>query len=238
MTSSHSPASRFSCSLPIMCAGLLFSFLSFFSSFFPVALLHESGRQILWQLQCFHLTPDGAASVYFTDQLLAKTTSSSSTQSAASPLGSLARSLRFMSSEKHFFVAFFPPLLFCCLCLTQFLKAVSFFWRQSASLWSHFIYPVTTTFHFTLALRKQPPHTLSVRWRSYRNPSLLPRWTAQCMWMSSWRHTDELLIRWCLSVHARGQSCSQWKAFFSVKVTKVKASANCRFLYVAFHIGE
>lgn len=123
MTSLHSRAPRFSRSLPITCTGLLFSFFLFL---FPAALLHESGRQILWQLQCFHLTPDGAASVYFTDQLLAKTTSSGSTQSAASPLGSLARSLRFMSSEKHFFVAFFL-LLFCCLRLTQFLKAVSFF---------------------------------------------------------------------------------------------------------------
>lgn len=90
MTSSHSPAPRFSRSLPITCAGILFSFFQFFFSL--AALLHESGRQILWQLQCFHLTPDGAASVYFTDQLLAKTTSSCSTQSAASPLGSLAHS--------------------------------------------------------------------------------------------------------------------------------------------------
>lgn len=128
MTSSYSTASLFSPSLrPHNMCRNCFIFL-----FLPAALLRERGRQILWQLQCFHLTPDGAASVYFADQLLAKTTSSGSTQSAASPMGSLrllALSLRFMSSETHFFflVFFFPPLLFCCLRPTQFLIAVSFF---------------------------------------------------------------------------------------------------------------
>lgn len=54
--------------------------------------------------------------MYFTDQLLAKTTSSGSTQSAASPLGSLARSLAEIYElwdALFFFFAFFSLLLLC-----------------------------------------------------------------------------------------------------------------------------
>lgn len=124
MTSSHSPASPFSPSLPppTRAGTLLYFFI-----FPPAALLHERGRQILWQLQCFHLTPDGAASVYFTDQLLAKTTSSGSTQSAASPLGSLARSPRFMSSETHFFFSLFSYFFFAVCVQPNFSEQFPFY---------------------------------------------------------------------------------------------------------------